>query len=255
MLSAKSTLKNGEVVKMGKENIGMEPEDHNETLKQDEKVVSSTDNEEKDAKDIHEETEEEEKTLEELKEENKILSDKHQQAIWLPGNHDDLLLMKKHLSDFPYSPIYQDKHWAILMLDSSVAGQPGGEISSQQLVQLEINLERLKDMHILVAMHHSPVSVNSRWLDEHQISNHQKLHHLLAAHGNVKAVITGHIHQQYEINWRGIQVYSTPSTCFQFQENSDQFALSNKDPAYRWLDLHPDGLIETGIKRVDFLKG
>lgn len=185
---------------------------------------------------------------------NKILSDKHQQAIWLPGNHDDMLLMKKHLSDFPYSPIYQDKHWAILMLDSSVAGQPGGEISSQQLVQLEINLERLKDMHILVAMHHSPVSVNSRWLDEHQISNHQKLHHLLAAHGNVKAVITGHIHQQYEINWRGIQVYSTPSTCFQFQENSDQFALSNKNPAYRWLDLHPDGLIETGIKRVDFLK-
>ena len=48
---------------MGKEDIGMEPEDHDEKLKQDQEVASSIDNEEKDAKDIHEETEEEEKTL------------------------------------------------------------------------------------------------------------------------------------------------------------------------------------------------
>jgi molecular chaperone GrpE len=74
-------LKNGKVVKMGKEDIGMEPEDNDETLKQDEEVASSTDNEEKDAKNIHEETEEEEKTLEELKEENKILSDKMMRAL------------------------------------------------------------------------------------------------------------------------------------------------------------------------------
>ena len=61
---------------MGKKDIGIEPEDHDETLKPKEEIASLTDNEEKDAKDIHDETEEEEKTLEELKEENEILSDK-----------------------------------------------------------------------------------------------------------------------------------------------------------------------------------
>ena len=66
---------------MGKEDIGMEPEDHDETLKQDEEVASSFDNEEKDAKDIHEGTEEKEKTVEDLKEENKILSDKMMRAL------------------------------------------------------------------------------------------------------------------------------------------------------------------------------
>ena len=71
---------------MGKEDIGMEPEDHDETLKQDEEVASSIDNEEKDAKDIHEETEEEEKTIEELKEENKTLSDKMMRALAEPEN-------------------------------------------------------------------------------------------------------------------------------------------------------------------------
>ena len=61
---------------MGKENVGMEPEDHDETLKQEEEIASLSDNEEKEAKDIHDEIEEEEKTLEELKKENEILSDK-----------------------------------------------------------------------------------------------------------------------------------------------------------------------------------
>ena len=66
---------------MGKEDISMEPDDHDETLNKEEETASATDNEEKNAKDIHEETEDEEKTLEELKEENKILSDKMMRAL------------------------------------------------------------------------------------------------------------------------------------------------------------------------------
>jgi Icc protein len=183
---------------------------------------------------------------------NKMLSQNKKQAIWLPGNHDDMPLMQKYLLVYPYLPVYEHEYWAVLMINSSVNGQPGGEISYQQLVQLEHNLERMKDKHVLVAMHHSPVSLNSQWLDEHRISNHQKLHNILITYDNVKAVITGHVHQQHEIDWQGIKVYSTPSTCFQFAENSDQFALTDKSPAYRWLDLLPDGHIDTDINRVDY---
>ena len=66
---------------MGKEDIGMEPEDHDETLEQEEEVASSIDSEENEAEDDHEKTEEKEKTLEELKEENKTLSDKMMRAL------------------------------------------------------------------------------------------------------------------------------------------------------------------------------
>ena len=183
---------------------------------------------------------------------NKILTQNQKQAIWLPGNHDDMPLMQKYLSDYPYLPAYEREYWAVLMIDSSVEGKHGGEISSQQIQQLEVQLNKFKDKNLLVAMHHSPVSVNSQWLDEHRIFNHQKLHSLLVANGNVKAVITGHVHQQHEADWEGIRVYSTPSTCFQFAENSDHFALSDKSPAYRWLELYPDGHIKTGVHWVDF---
>ena len=186
---------------------------------------------------------------------NKILTQNKKQAVWLPGNHDDMPLMQKYLSDYPYLPVYEHEYWAVLMIDSSVPGKPGGAISNQQLQQLEYNLGRLKDKLVLVAMHHSPVSLNSQWLDEHRISNHQKLHNILITYDNVKAVITGHVHQQHETDWEGIRVYSTPSTCFQFAEHSDQFALSDKTPAYRWLELHSNGHIDTGINRVDFPRG
>ncbi len=110
---------------------------------------------------------------------NEILAQKNKQAIWLPGNHDHLSLMQENLSDYPYLPVYEHEHWAVLMIDSSAPGQAGGKISNQQLTQLEEQLEQLKDKYLLVAMHHSPVSLNSQWLDEHRISNHQKLHSLL----------------------------------------------------------------------------
>ena len=85
---------------MGKEDTGMEPEDHDETLKQDEEVASSTHNEEKDATDIQEGTEEEEKTIEELKEENKILSDKMMRALAETENIGKNFLRKKKMQKY-----------------------------------------------------------------------------------------------------------------------------------------------------------
>ena len=182
---------------------------------------------------------------------DQLLLAKNKQALWLPGNHDDLQVMQQHLTQHPFLPVFESGNWAILMLDSSKSGQPGGEISSAQLQKLERHLARLKDKYLLVAMHHSPVSVNSQWLDCHQISNDDQLHKLLTSHGNVKAVINGHIHQQYETDWNGLAVYSVPSTCFQFAPRSHDFVLSDQPPAYRWFNLHPQGHIETGVKAVE----
>ena len=65
---------------MDKEDIGMDPKDHEETQNNEEETGSLTDNEEK-VEDSDVETEEVEKTLEELKEENKTLSDKMMRAL------------------------------------------------------------------------------------------------------------------------------------------------------------------------------
>ncbi len=66
---------------MDKEDIEMDPEDHEETQNNEVEIEPSIDNEIKDTEGSDVKKEEEEKTLEELKEENKVLSDKMKRAL------------------------------------------------------------------------------------------------------------------------------------------------------------------------------
>ena len=179
---------------------------------------------------------------------DQLLSAKEKQALWLPGNHDRMDLMQKNLKHFPFMPVYKSDHWAIIMLDSSVPGQPEGIISRAELQRLEQHLADLAGKNILVAMHHSPVEVGSYWVDQHRISNYQQLSKLLTSHGKVRALINGHIHQLHQAEWEEISVYATPSTCFQFKPKVAEFTLDDDLPAYRWIDLHEDGHVNTGVK-------
>ena len=179
---------------------------------------------------------------------DQLLSAQNKQALWLPGNHDRMDLMHKNFFHFPFMPVFEDKNWAIIMLDSSLPDQPEGFISKDQMHQLEQYMDNLAHKNILVTMHHSPVVVNSLWVDKHRIANHSLLHKLLVAHGKVRAVINGHIHQEHQADWDGITVYATPSTCFQFKPKVTDFTLDDRPPAYRWIDLYDDGKINTGVK-------
>lgn len=179
---------------------------------------------------------------------DQLLSAQNKQALWLPGNHDRMDLMHKNFFHFPFMPVFEDKNWAIIMLDSSLPDQPEGFISKDQMHQLEQYMDNLAHKNILVTMHHSPVAVNSLWVDKHRIANHSLLHKLLVAHGKVRAVINGHIHQEHQADWDGITVYATPSTCFQFKPKVTDFTLDDRPPAYRWIDLYDDGKINTGVK-------
>lgn len=42
----------------------------------------------------------------------------------------------------------------------------------------------------------------------------------------------------------------TPSTCIQFIQNQDSFGISPSPPGFRWLELMPDGTINTAVERV-----
>jgi len=179
---------------------------------------------------------------------NKTLVDYRKQAIWLPGNHDDFDVMAANLVDYPPVQSHKMGSWAVLTLDSSQPNKPGGHISDEQLVQVKQGLDSLADKYVLLAMHHSPVNVGCAWLDQQQIDNQQQLYTLLQAHGKVRAVITGHVHQQFDGVWGDLPLYSAPQAVVQFKQHSHDFALSDQPPGYRWLDLHQDGTVDTGVE-------
>jgi len=43
---------------------------------------------------------------------------------------------------------------------------------------------------------------------------------------------------------------ASPSTCVQFAPGSMNFRADDRPPGYRWLELHRDGRIDTGVSRV-----
>ncbi len=174
-------------------------------------------------------------------------------CFWLPGNHD----YKPNMCKVIPSPqivetksVQVGKHWQMVLLDSQVVGVPHGELSDQQLDLLDNALAANPDKHTLVLLHHHPLLIGSAWLDQHTLKNAKKLWLVISKHSNVRALLGGHVHQDFDQMYKGVRVMTTPSTCVQFKPNSQDFALDELAPGWRSLSLLADGGIETEVHRL-----
>ncbi len=171
----------------------------------------------------------------------------------LPGNHDDPADVGGELDGPPFVHDFATRHgaWLFVMLDSTVAGENGGHLDDGQLARLDAALAAQPDLHALIGLHHHPVPHGSAWLDELMLDNAEDFFAVLARHDNVRALAWGHTHQPFEGMHGRIRLMGTPSTCMQFAQDSDEFEIDSRPPAYRWIELDPAGHIETGIEWVD----
>jgi 3',5'-cyclic-AMP phosphodiesterase len=170
----------------------------------------------------------------------------------IPGNHDDPARLRQALAAPPFQV---GGHvdlgaWRIILLDSCVPGRAGGHLAESQLQALDAALAG-SERYALVCVHHHPVSMASRWLDEVGIDNAGDLFEVLDAYPQVRAISWGHVHQHFDGRRRGVRLLATPSTCAQFTPHSDQFALDSRPPAYRRLTLSADGTLETEVFWVE----
>lgn len=173
--------------------------------------------------------------------------------LWcIPGNHDDPQIMAQALADgrFRTETLAFLGGWRLLMLSSWVPGQAGGRLSEQTLAFVEETLARGPVCPTLVAVHHPPVALGSPWMDAMGLADGEALLARATAGRGVRAVVFGHAHQAFETERAGVRVLGTPSTGVQFQAGAEDYAVSGLPPGYRWLNLWPDGRLETGIEWV-----
>lgn len=172
-------------------------------------------------------------------------------VMCLPGNHDNPQFMREELADpFVVMEDVSFDAWCVVLLSTYVHGTAAGELSISSLKKLDESLRANRDKHCLVCLHHQPVPVGSKWLDGVGLRNPKDLFEVLDKFENVRGILWGHVHQQFDGERNGVRLMSTPSTCRQFLPRSDQFALDDAPPGYRWLRLAPDGSIETGVEYV-----
>jgi Icc protein len=172
-------------------------------------------------------------------------------TYWLPGNHDRLPIMQQVLTRTPFSgeKSFTVQGWRFVLLNSALPGQVHGELHLSELEWLEETLQQSTDP-TLVAVHHPPLPINSDWMDQILLHNADDLLAVLDRYSQVKVVLFGHIHQEFDYQRNGVRYLGTPSTCIQFLPESAKFALDETRPGFRLLKLYPDGSWHTQVERV-----
>lgn len=177
-------------------------------------------------------------------------------CAWLAGNHDQPAVMQQVLpaAGLPYYPQWLlGEHWQLCLLDSHVPNCAHGLIAEQQYQWLSRCLQQYPQRFMLIALHHHPVTIGSRWLDQHNLHNGRELAKLVEQYPQIKVILCGHIHQQWQQLWGSAQVIATPATCFQFLPLSAQFALDQQAPGWRKLVLQQDGQVSSELFRLTTL--
>lgn len=167
----------------------------------------------------------------------------------VPGNHDVRSLMREALAKppFHYCGSMESGKWLIVGIDSCAAGRAGGCVTDDEQSRLSAVIAASEAEHVMVCLHHPPVPVGSSWLDTVRLDNGEEFLAYLQSTGKVRLAIFGHVHQAYDENHNGIQIIGTPSTCRQFMQGSDEFAVDDNPPAYRRISLHANGQVHSEL--------
>lgn len=175
----------------------------------------------------------------------------------LPGNHDESQALQSAIGNglCKYAEHAHHGDWHFIFIDSTVPGSEGAHLTQATLQSLDRLLQSAPDKHTLLCLHHQPVPMGSHWLDTMAVDNPDEFFAITDKHPQVRGIIWGHVHQEFNTVRNGVMLISSPSTCIQFKPNSDDFAIDISAPGYRWLLLHADGEIETGVERLDRIPG
>jgi 3',5'-cyclic-AMP phosphodiesterase len=173
--------------------------------------------------------------------------------LCLPGNHDEPEALHRELRGKPF---ITEGHvdmgaWRVVLLDSSVPNSAKGRLGKRTLATLDSALSSADTKHTLICLHHHPVAMDSRWLDQVGLENAAEFFDVVDRHKNVRAIVWGHVHQSYDALRKNVRLLATPSTCAQFLPHADEFAVDARPPAYRTLELRPDGTLSTEVVWVD----
>lgn len=170
-------------------------------------------------------------------------------VLAIAGNHDIGPALRGALAREPFQ-VHGHRDigsWRLVMLDSSVPGRAAGALGTAELERLDARLAEAADRHALVCLHHHPVSLDSRWLDQVALENAEDFFRVIERHPHVRGVVFGHVHQAHDSHRGEVRILGTPSTCAQFMPGSERFQVDPRPPAYRRITLRPNGGLSTRL--------
>jgi Icc protein len=175
----------------------------------------------------------------------------------IPGIHDERGAMRdvfgERITAAAERNVFCEERggWQLIGLDTHLGGSVAGRAGEQQLAWLAGQLERAANRPTLVCLHHPPVLVGSRWLDQVGLEDAAELNAILFRHPQVRLICCGHVHQELSVGSGGRTVLTTPATAVQFRPGTATLEVDGAAPGYRVIELEDDGTWRSRVVRVN----
>jgi 3',5'-cyclic-AMP phosphodiesterase len=184
----------------------------------------------------------------------KIMSEFKCPIFVIPGNHDNPKLFGKILTSA--ENIHTDKvinyqGWRIILLNTQIPRGVAGFLAPEELRFLETELKANQATPTMIFLHHHILPIKCAWLDRIKLLNGRQFLEKIEQYENIKLVVCGHVHQEFEARRNNTHFLATPSTCIQFASNSEKFKLDGLMPGYRWFELNSDATYTTEVVRIE----
>lgn len=136
----------------------------------------------------------------------------------IPGNHDSREMLRAAFPNSnearPSGPLDQRIDVAglnLLLLDSSVAGKPHGQLEAATLEWLEAELASTPEKPALLFLHHPPFKTGIWHMDRQNLLNADALAPIVRRHPRVQLVATGHVHRATLTMFAGVPTTICPA--------------------------------------------
>jgi len=136
----------------------------------------------------------------------------------VPGNHDAREMMRAAFAGSNYvhrsGPLNQRVEVAgldLLLLDSSVSGQPHGKLDPSTLEWLDAELASAPEKPALLFLHHPPFKAGIWHMDRQNLLNADTLAAIVRRHPRIQLVATGHVHRAALTMFAGVPATICPA--------------------------------------------
>ena len=138
----------------------------------------------------------------------------------IPGNHDERAAMRRAFADSRYLPkdggflhyAVEDFPIRLIGLDTTVPGAPHGELCPERLRWLDQALRREPERPTLLFMHHPPFRTGIEHMDVQNCRHGEALAEIVGRHGQLLAMLCGHVHRFVATRWHGLAASICPGT-------------------------------------------
>jgi 3',5'-cyclic-AMP phosphodiesterase len=136
----------------------------------------------------------------------------------IPGNHDSRDMMRAAFPEAAYAfssgPLNQRLAVGgldLLLLDSSVAGKPHGELDASTLQWLDAQLARDANRPALLFLHHPPFVAGIWHMDRQNLINAGELAAVIRRHPRLRLIAAGHVHRAALTMFAGVPTTICPA--------------------------------------------